>query len=81
MDPNLMKIKEHNMRLIRRGKIALPIIHAKSYLFHILGEENREDIEAELGEFVGYIKTLIPNPPEARRKPPYRGKKTIRNRR
>lgn len=80
MDPNLVKIRDHNMRLIRRGKIALPIIHAKSYLFHILGEERREDIEAELGEFVEHIKSLVPNPPEARRKTPHRGKKTVRSR-
>ena len=79
MDPNLVKIKDHNMRLIRRGKLALPIIHAKSYLFNILGEERREDIEAELTEFVDFIRTLVPNPPETKRKRPYQRKKTVRH--
>lgn len=81
MDPNLVKIKDHNMRLIRRGKLALPIIHAKSYLFNILGEDRREDIEAELSEFVDHIKALVPTPPETKRKRPHQGKKAIRNHR
>lgn len=80
MDPNLEKIRDHNIRLIRRGKLALPIIHAKSYLFNILGEERREDIEEELGEFVEHIKAIVPNPPETKRNGTHRGKKAIRNR-
>lgn len=83
LDPNLEKIRDHNLRLIRRGKLALPIIHAKSYLFNILGEEAREDIETELKEYVDHIKALVPDPPESpntKRRRPHREKKAIHNR-
>lgn len=56
MDPNLEKIRDVNLKLIQKGKLALPIIHAKSYLFNILGEERREEVEKELEEFVESIR-------------------------
>ena len=59
MDPNLSKIKEDNIRLIYKGKLAQPIIHAKSYLLYILGEENYSQIELELNEFIRNIRSLI----------------------
>ena len=58
MDPNLIRIRDANKKFIRRGKIVVPIIHAKSYLFNILGEENRNQIEVELKEFVSSVKEL-----------------------
>lgn len=56
LDPNLEKIRDVNLKLIQKGKLALPIIHAKSYLFNILGEERREEVEKELEEFVESIR-------------------------
>ena len=58
MDPNLIKIRDANRKFIQKGKLAVPVIHAKSYLFNILGEENRKQIEQELLEFINEIKVL-----------------------
>lgn len=61
MDPNLEKIRDSNRKFIQKGKLAVPIIHAKSYLFNMLGEGCREQIETELAEFVEEIKKLQAN--------------------
>lgn len=58
MDPNLVKIKNHNMRLIRKGKIRLPMLQARHYLTYILTEFKQDEIDAELSEFEAHIKTL-----------------------
>jgi ABC-type phosphate transport system auxiliary subunit len=58
MDPNLVKIQRHNMRLIRKGKIRLPMLQAKHYLTYILTEYQQDRIDAELIEFEAHLKTL-----------------------
>ena len=63
MDPNLEKIRDANKKFIRKGKFVVPIIQAKSYLFNILGEGQREQIEKELKEFVEHLKQFAINNP------------------
>jgi hypothetical protein len=58
MDSNLIKIRDHNMHLIRRGKLAKPIVQAKSYLTHML-QHNWEQIDIEMDEFVAQCKAFI----------------------
>jgi len=71
MDPNLEKIRDSNRKFIRKGKLAVPIIHAKSYLFNLLGEEQRDQIEEELDEFVRSVKQLAKEEPTPKRKKSY----------
>lgn len=58
MDNNLVKIRDHNMHLIRRGKLAKPIVQAKSYLTYML-QHNWERIDAEMDDFVAHCQTFI----------------------
>ena len=58
MDPNLVKIKNSNMRLIRKGKFRLPLLQARHYLTYILTEEKQEQIDLEMREFENHIKRL-----------------------
>jgi hypothetical protein len=58
MDPNLEKIRDANMDLIKEGRIAKPIIHAKHYLSVILGKENQKQAEIELEDFAQHIKEI-----------------------
>jgi hypothetical protein len=58
MDPNLIKIKDHNMRLIRKGKFRLPLLQAKHYLTQILTEYKQTQINSEFNEFENHIKSI-----------------------
>jgi hypothetical protein len=56
MDPNLEKIRDSNMFLIRKGKISRAIRQGKDYLTNILGEYRIDEIDKELDKFVEDIK-------------------------
>jgi hypothetical protein len=55
MDPNLVTMRNANMHLIKQGKFAKTIVHAKSYLVYILGEEKMGRIDDELDLFVDHL--------------------------
>ena len=59
MDPNLIKIRDYNMRLIKKGNIRLPMLQARHYLTQILIEYKEAQINTEMKEFEDHIKTLI----------------------
>jgi len=55
MDPNLVKMRDSNIHLIRQGKLAKTTVHAKSYLVYMLGEEQMSQVNAELDDFVDHL--------------------------
>lgn len=58
LDPNLEKIRDANMSEIKRGNINPTFAQAKDYLYHILGQDNYEQVEAEMDVFAKHIKQL-----------------------
>jgi hypothetical protein len=58
MDNNLIKIRDHNIKAIRRGKLAIPMAQAKHYLSYILTEFKQEQIDKELTEFELHLRSL-----------------------
>jgi len=58
MDPNLEKIRDANMHLVKRGKLGVPILQAKDYLIYILGEDEMDQVDREMDEFVDHLKGL-----------------------
>jgi len=58
MDPNLEKIRDANMHLVKRGKLGVPILQAKDYLIYILGEDKMDQVDREMDEFVDHLKAL-----------------------
>ncbi len=57
MDPNLQKIRDANMSLIKRGRLGIPILQAKDYLFYILGNQ-LDQINLEMDEYVDQLKQI-----------------------
>jgi len=57
MDPNLIKIRDSHMNLIRKGKLGTPIQQAKDYLSYIHGYDEKQ-VDTELDEFVVDLKQL-----------------------
>lgn len=60
MDPNLLTIRNANRKFIQQGRLSVPIVQAKSYLFYILGEDNKVQIEREIKEFKEHLQSLVP---------------------
>lgn len=58
MDPNLEKIRDANMHLVKRGKLGMPILQAKDYLIYILGEDKMDQVDREMDDFVDHLKIL-----------------------
>jgi hypothetical protein len=58
LDPNLVKIRDTNIALIKRNLLGRPIIQAKSYLLHVMGENRMDEINDELDQFVAHMKTM-----------------------
>lgn len=58
MDPNLEKIRDANIKLIKVGRVAVPILQAQHYLFTILGQKAKKQIDIELQNFAQHIKHI-----------------------
>ena len=58
MDPNLLTMRNANIHLIRQGKLAKSIVHAKDYLVYILGEHKMAQVNAELDDYVDHLHEL-----------------------
>jgi len=58
LDPNLKKIRDANIHLIKRGRLGVPILQAKDYLIYLLGEEQMDQIDKEVDDFVDHLKEL-----------------------
>ena len=59
MDPNLQSIRNANRKFIQQGRLSVPIVQAKSYLYYILGEDNKVQIEREIKEFKEHLQGLV----------------------
>jgi hypothetical protein len=57
MDPNLDKIKQHNMGGITHGHVQKAISHAEDYLQNILGHKHTQ-VNIELNAFIQDIKDI-----------------------
>lgn len=58
MDPNLIKIRDSNLALIKQNRFGQAIVHGKSYLLYILGENRMDQINKELDEFVDSMRVI-----------------------
>ena len=58
MDPNLIKIRDANMALIKQNRFGRAIVQAKSYLLYILGEDQMDMLNAELDMFVDSMRDI-----------------------
>ena len=58
MDPNLIKIRDANMALIKQNRFGRAIVQAKSYLLYILGEDQMDILNAELDMFVDSMRDI-----------------------
>lgn len=58
MDPNLEKICNSCIHLIRQGKFAKAKAYAKDYLVNILGLQQMPQIDREMDGFVAHIHSL-----------------------
>lgn len=67
MDPNLIKIRDANIHLIKKGRLGKPITQAKHYLTEILGEYRLQEIDVEMDEFVDHLKDMANQAREVRK--------------
>ena len=58
MDPNLIKIRDSNMALIKQNRFGRAITQAKSYLLYILGEDRMDQLNKELDDFVDSMRDI-----------------------
>jgi hypothetical protein len=58
MDPNLVKIRDTNLTLIKENRFGRAITQAKDYLLFILGEDNMDQLNQELDQFVDSMRTI-----------------------
>ena len=58
MDPNLKKIRDANLALIKQNRFGLAIVQGKSYLLYILGENRMDQVNKELDDFVDHMKSI-----------------------
>jgi len=58
MDPNLEKIRDANLHLVKRGQLGSLIIQAKNYLSYILGDQETKQVDKEMDEYVAHLQDL-----------------------
>lgn len=59
MDPNLIKIRDSNMNLVKKGRLRRPLYHAKDYLLYIHRDKSRA--HHELDQFKTHLQSLKVN--------------------
>jgi hypothetical protein len=68
MDPNLVKIRDANMALIKQNRFGRAIVQGKSYLLYILGEDRMDQLNHEMDDFVDSMREIYSE--NSARRPP-----------
>ena len=58
LDPNLIKIRDANMALIKQNRFGRAIMQGKNYLLYILGEDRMDQLNKELDDFVDHMRDI-----------------------